>query len=458
MYTFIFDIGKTNIKGQVLDDRGSPVWSRATRNRSEAGADYLQFDIDGIWNWLLQTLSEAAAGFSISAINVSTHGACAVLLDVAGELALPVMDYEFDGLVVQGENYSAVRPPFAQTLSPGLAAGLNLGRQLWWLKCRFPRQFEQVSAILMYPQFWTWKLTGIAVNEATSLGCHTDLWEPAAGRYSSLVRALDIERQLGSVVSAVSPVGSLSTELAQSLGLSASCRVYPGVHDSNASFARHLYCAPEERFTVISTGTWIVCMCNNGSLDALSDTRDMLANVSVLGQPIACARFMGGREFELISREAAQPGEAAACAADIEGLVKGGVFALPPFERGSGPFRHAGAAGGRIVGGEGSAALATLYLALMIDYELDLLRAGGTVLFGSIASKNPLLCALVAQLRPDLLLQSVDDAASTITGAWCLTRWRVPAPAGFGDRSAVKPTTITGLEAYRKEWRACVEV
>lgn len=30
----------------------------------------------------------------------------------------------------------------------------------------------------MYPQYWALRLTGIAANEVTSLGCHTDLWNP----------------------------------------------------------------------------------------------------------------------------------------------------------------------------------------------------------------------------------------------------------------------------------------
>jgi L-fuculokinase len=32
----------------------------------------------------------------------------------------------------------------------------------------------------MYPQYWAWRLCGAAASEATSLGCHTDLWHPVA--------------------------------------------------------------------------------------------------------------------------------------------------------------------------------------------------------------------------------------------------------------------------------------
>jgi hypothetical protein len=49
----------------------------------------------------------------------------------------------------------------------------------------FPAEFAAVDAILPYPRHWVWKLTGGKVAEATSLGCHTDLWT-ARGRYSTL--------------------------------------------------------------------------------------------------------------------------------------------------------------------------------------------------------------------------------------------------------------------------------
>src|SRR5690606_24546838 len=83
--------------------------------------------------------------------------------------------------------YAAIRPPFGETLSPRLPNGLNLGAQLFWQGQRFPEQFAQITHILTYPQYWAWRLTGIAASEVTSLGCHTDLWVPERGQFSSLV-------------------------------------------------------------------------------------------------------------------------------------------------------------------------------------------------------------------------------------------------------------------------------
>ena len=51
----------------------------------------------------------------------------------------------------------------------------------------FPRRSRTAPRSSTYPQYWAFRLTGVAATEVTSLGCHTDLWNPRAGAFSSLV-------------------------------------------------------------------------------------------------------------------------------------------------------------------------------------------------------------------------------------------------------------------------------
>ena len=74
---------------------------------------------------------------------MTTHGATCALLDAHGDLALPVLDYEHDGPDTLAAEYDAVRPPFAETGSPRLPAGLNLGAQIFWQQRRFPDAFAR---------------------------------------------------------------------------------------------------------------------------------------------------------------------------------------------------------------------------------------------------------------------------------------------------------------------------
>jgi sugar (pentulose or hexulose) kinase len=118
-------------------------------------------------------------------------------------------------------------------------------------------------------------------------------------------------------------------EIAAQTGLSPQCQIINGIHDSNASLLRHLLSRrpPGEAFSVVSTGTWVIIAAVGASLTALDGERDMLANVDALGRPVACARFMGGREFAALN----DPPAASCTPADIAAIVERGIFALPAF-------------------------------------------------------------------------------------------------------------------------------
>ncbi len=186
----VIDIGKTNAKVAAVDlDRFEEIAVRKTANGVVQGEPYPHFDVDHLWAFVLDSLKALHAEYPLQAISITTHGATAVVLDQAGGLALPVLDYEFGGPDTLSEAYERVRPPFAETGSARLPMGLNVGAQLFWQQQTFPDAFARVATILTYAQYWTFRLTGVRVNELTSLGCHTDLWNPTAGTFSTLVEA-----------------------------------------------------------------------------------------------------------------------------------------------------------------------------------------------------------------------------------------------------------------------------
>lgn len=450
-HCLIIDIGKTNIKTVLLDDKGDIVCSDKLANMTQCDGDYPHFDIQQTWRWLQQSIRQANDIAPIKAINVSTHGACAVLLQQNGELALPVLDYETPIPEIVSQEYDKIRPSFSQTFSPKLPAGLNLGRQLYWLQQQYPAEFASSETLLMYPQYWVWRLTGKAYTEVSSLGCHTDLWLPEQRRYSSLVDQLQLSTKMPPIREAFDVAGHPRWEICETTGLSPECRVYTGVHDSNAGFARYLYAMPKSDITLISTGTWVICMSAGQQLEKLDENRDTLANVSVAGQCLPCARFMGGREFERICEITRTEIDAQYSADDLQTDINNKVFALPSFADIGGPFLgHKGQLTAIPTNGK---ALATLYLALMIDYELDLLGSEGALVLGSSATKNPLLCSLLAQLRPHQQVLLSGDEATTLKGAWCLTRWNMPVEKSLQEFTFAEATNLKGLMAYQQCWR-----
>ncbi len=439
----VLDIGKTNAKLALVDASGRVLAERRRANAVLTDGPYPHHDTEGLWAWLLAACREFAPLAAISAIVPVTHGATAALVDDDG-LVLPVLDYE---AALPGVDYAGLRPSFGETCSPALPAGLNLGRQLAWLAQRFPEEFGRARHLLMYPQYWAWRLSGCAAGEATSLGCHTDLWNAREQRYSSLVARTGWQALMPPLLPPHAALGGLLPEVAAATGLPASCQVLCGIHDSNASLMRYLDRDSGPR-TVLSTGTWVIAAALGAPLDALDEGADMLANTNALGQPVACMRFMGGREFGELAGLQPQ-----ACTPDdLARLIAKGSMALPCFAATGGPFagRSGGMTGPAPADARERYALATLYCVLLTDYCLDALGASGPLAVEGSFTANPWFGALLAALRPQQAVSYSDDASGTVCGGWML-RYRDAVAPGSGK--AVAALALPGLEAYRDRWR-----
>ncbi|PUA18325.1 L-fuculose kinase [Glaciimonas sp. PCH181] len=449
--TAVLDIGKTNVKLTLLDADGKTLAEQRRPNAVVNQGLYTHHDTEGIWDWLLATLKAFSQKANIVAIVPVTHGATAALVDDDG-LVLPVLDYESTLPQTLDRAYETLRPPFSVSFSPDLPAGLNLGRQLHWLAYRFPTEFSRARHILTYPQYWAWRLSGIAASEITSLGCHTDLWQPLQKTYSSLVERMGWESLFPPLQSAWNALGPVRPALLVQSGLSPDCQILCGIHDSNASLLRYLgNDADAMPRTVLSTGTWLIAAAFGTPLARLDEQSDMLANVNARGEPVACMRFMGGREFATL----AGPDPKACDAADLQRLIDQNTLALPCFaESGGFFFGQAGTiAGPATQTAEERYALATLYCVLMTDYCLTMLDAVGSIVVEGSFTDNPYFSGLLAALRTQQTVAISDDASGTTCGGWMLHHWGRTPPTHC--RSAV-PLVLDGWDAYRGRWLALV--
>lgn len=300
-YVAVIDLGKTNSKVALVDTaRAEEIRVIKQPASILTNTDYPSLDHQAIHAFIISSLKTLIAEHTVNAITVTAHGATAALIDSHGELALPVIDYEYLGVDSLRTAYDLHRAPFSRTGSPSLPGGLNVGAQLYWLQHTYPELFASARAMLTWPQYWIYVLTGERHNDVTSLGCHTDLYEPEKGHYSSLVNAMGWQHLLPSIQRPGQLSGMLRKSIAQQLGLSESLPVHTGIHDSNASLVPHLIAHPAP-FSVVSTGTWFIAMAMGGIPTKLDETRDTLINVNALGQSVPSARFMGGRERELLN-------------------------------------------------------------------------------------------------------------------------------------------------------------
>ena len=455
----VFDVGKTHVKLLAIEPGGGRVIEALqTGNKPIEGPPYLHVDVDAIFAWMTEALADLATRFDIEAIVPSAYGSTAALIDDDG-LVLPMMDYEAEPPLEIKRAYAQVAPAFDEVCCPINPGGLTLARQLFWQSRYFGAEFEKARWILPAAQYWGWRLTGVVAGEVTSLGAQTQLWNPRSNTPSSLAVSEGWSEKLPPLRRAFEELGPLSQNLTKHIGNGASpfgCGASPpvlvGVHDSNANYARYL-ASGLEHFTLISSGTWLITFSSDLPLDRLDPRRDMVSNTDIEARPVACTRFMGGREFFELAGERGL--RAQFTVDDVAKLIARGTMALPSFSDSGGPFPGTGNRG-RIAGpppeGPGErAALASLYVALVMNVDLNLLASTGDVIIDGSFADNQAFAELLAALRPEQSIAISRAKDGTALGAALLWGW--PRTISLDLEPAVA-AEIDGLRDYADAWQS----
>ncbi len=470
--TVVLDVGKTLAKLSLWDRAGRLVERRSRPNaRIEAcsgtggGAGaYAALDAEGVEAWLAGVLADFARMGPVETIIPVAHGAAvAVLRD--GRLACPPMDYEQSLPSADRAAYEAGRDAFARTGSPRLPDGLNLGAQLHRLETLYPGLLGEGATILPWAQYWAWRLSGVAACEVTSLGCHSDLWRPLEAAPSSLAIARGWAERLAPLRRADEVLGVITPAWVQRTGLAAHVRVLCGLHDSNAALlaARGFPEIAGQEATVLSTGTWFVAMRSPAAgeridISRLDEARDCLVNVDAEGRPTPSARFMGGREIELLTgldtRRVDIPPDQRALLAAAPAAIASGALVLPTLTPGVGPFPQGRGRWIDAPADESSRrAVVCLYAALVADAALDLIGARERILIEGRFAEAEVLVRALAALRPHTAIYVSHADIDLSYGALRLLDPGLP-PAS----SLVRALPLeTDLAAYRRAWRSQVE-
>jgi sugar (pentulose or hexulose) kinase len=375
-----------------------------------------------MWTFMLESLAKIQAVTPLDAIAITAHGASITLVDADGELAMPMLDYEHDGPDSLGAEYDAIRPPFSETGTPRLVAGLNVGAQLYWQMKTFPDNFARIASIVPYPQFWSLRLTGVRATEMTSVGAHTDLWNPWKRDFSTLTDNMGWRKLMPPMSSAFDILGTIKPEIAAATGLPPETPVFSGLHDSNASLLTHLKSRPAP-FSVVSTGTWVICFSVGGKKVTLDEARDTLVNVNAYGDPVPSSRFMGGRAFSMLKAD----GKAEISQADRDQVLDAGIMLLPSVPEDSGPFTHR--KGGWIgdidtLTPGGHLYAVSLYLGMMSAISLELIGADGPVIVeGPFAQNRTFLETLEVMTGRDIVTGGA-GLTGTSSGAACVALGR----------------------------------
>ena len=163
------------------------------------------------------------------------------------------------------------------------------------------------------------------------MGAHSDMWNPRALRWSSMVEKLGWKRKLAPLRPAFDRLG---TDPAGAGEAARACRrrlaIQCGIHNSSASLLPHL----KERtppFAVVSTGTWVILFAVGGDIDKLDPSRDTLANVSAFGDPVPCGALHGRARVRAADRRRRDEAERVRSSTRV---LAERIMALPTFVAG----------------------------------------------------------------------------------------------------------------------------
>ena len=399
---------------------------------------------------MLDNLRALGQRHKIEAIVTCGHGSGGVLIgdDAA---VMPMIDYEQTPPATIDAEYRRIAGSFRERGSPFMIGTAHLARQMLWLERDWPAAFSEARAYLAHPQYWAWRLSGVAASEVTSLAAQSHLWCSADRRPTKLLAGKHWERLLPPFAPAWATLGTLKPAYVARTGLKPATRVLNGVHDSSANFYRY-QAAGMSDMTVVSTGTWIVAISDRDGPDFDAEQAGLCCNADVYGNPQPGMLVMGGREFSAVSGDAKGP----ASLDTLNRLLATRTMALPSFGSDDSLFPGTGRRGtidGPIADElEARFTLAVLYTALLTDRCLDAVDTTTIILDGAFV-REPLYGAIIQALNPNKRVAVNLDQFGTIMGAALLATHEsrtAPAPLALETPPALHNPDLL---AYREAWR-----
>jgi sugar (pentulose or hexulose) kinase len=288
----ILDIGKTNKKLFLIDEHYKIVWERCETfpETIDEDGDACE-DVALLTRWVKENLKTLPEQFTVKAFNFSTYGASLVYLDETGEVIAPLYNYlkPYPETVQQQflDSYGEIT---WETASPALGS-LNSGLQLYRLKQLQPSLYNKIKYALHLPQYISYLVTGRALSDITSIGCHTMLWDFTKRDYHQWVKKEGLTDKLAPLFPC--------NEIMNGAGV--------GLHDSSSALIPYLT-SFSEPFVLISTGTWCITLnpFNKQPLTAEELAQDCLCYLTYEGDPVKAARIFAGNEHEQQGRRLAE--------------------------------------------------------------------------------------------------------------------------------------------------------
>ncbi|WP_310391834.1 FGGY family carbohydrate kinase [Hymenobacter sp.] len=417
----VFDVGKTNKKVILFDENRQIIDEQQQECLDTIDDDgYPCETLERLSHWVLSNwhLLRQHPNYLLKGVNFAAYGASFVHLGADGQPVAPLYSYLKPlpaGLAAQFDAaLDGAAPDFpAVTCSPRLGM-LNSGLQLYWLKYAKPELYARVHTSLHLPQYLSYLISGEKFSDYTSVGCHTGLWNFAAGDYHAWVRREGLEEKLAPLTQ-----DSVATVIDGVL-------VGVGLHDSSAAVLPYLR-ETNQPFLLVSTGTWAITFnpFNHQPLTPELLRRDCLSYLTPKGQPVPAARVFLGREHDYQVQHIANHFHVRPDFYQSLVQVRPADPRAEPFwpwcMHGTGPFPEVPARAWDLSGFSTAAEAYQHLLRGLVNIlaaSINLVRQDENILFldGGFA-RNPLFRQLLAEAFPAVSIRTLEVPQATALGA-----------------------------------------
>lgn len=214
------------------------------------------WDMDNLWNGILGGLGACKeAGKIPQTIGIDTWAVDFVLIDKDGNTVGDAVAYR-DGRTKDADKLvDKVLPAVELYARTGIQKQLfNTIYQLMALKEEHPEQLDEAQTLLMIPDYFDYKLTGVMKQEYTN-ATSTNLVYAAEKTWDyELIEMLGLPARLfGELSMPGTVVGNLTEEIQKEVGFDATV-ILPATHDTGSAFLA--VPAKDDNAVYLSSGTW----------------------------------------------------------------------------------------------------------------------------------------------------------------------------------------------------------
>lgn len=262
-FMLVIDVGATNVRAIIVDERGVIRASGSVRNSVKVlKGNFKIWDVDELWQKIRSCARQAVAQVKpgqVSGVVVSTFGADGSFFDKSGKMLYPVISWQCDrtkkvmdeiGKVIQMEKLYAIT---GQQSMP-----FNTFYRFLWMKENQPSILAKADKFMMLPGLLSWKMTGemsiSSIDPSTMM-----MMDVRKREWSDRLLGLVGKDQtfFPKMYSPGEKIGNLTATCVADFGLSASVPVFAGGHDTTLAVLGSGVGINEP---VLSSGTWEVLL------------------------------------------------------------------------------------------------------------------------------------------------------------------------------------------------------